>query len=108
MLVKSNFPRLFNAAGITIAPFIFIVPNQADDKALVAHETVHYKEQLKWLVIPWWITYLVSRTFRKNAEIRAYKVQIALGGCTVQQAARWLSTNYMLGISQQEAEALLK
>jgi hypothetical protein len=106
MLIKSNFPKLFNAGAITIAPFIFIAPEQADDAALVAHENVHYKEQLKWLMIPWWIAYLVSRTFRKNAEVRAYKVQIALGGCTVQQAAHWMSTNYMLGISQQEAEAL--
>jgi hypothetical protein len=108
MIVKSNFAKLFGASAITIAPFIFIAPSKADDKALVAHEMVHYKEQLKWLVIPWWIAYLVSRTFRKNAEIRAYKVQIALGGISVQQAAYWMSTIYMLGISQQEAEELLK
>ncbi len=106
MLIKTNFPRLFNADAITIAPFIFIAPAWADNAALIAHEKVHYEEQLKWLIIPWWIAYLVSRTFRKNAEVRAYKVQIALGGITVQRAAYWMSTIYMLGISQQEAEAL--
>lgn len=108
MIIKSNFAKFFGADAITLAPFIFISPSKANDEALVAHEMVHYKEQLRWLVIPWWIAYLVSRTFRKNAEIRAYKVQIALGGITVEQAARWMSTTYFLGISQQEAENLFK
>lgn len=108
MIVKSRLPALFNAWGLTVAPFIFVVPEQADNKPLIAHELVHYKEQLKWLIVPWWIAYLLVPKFRLSAEVRAYKVQIALGGCTVQQAAHWLSSNYMLGISQHEAEELLK
>jgi hypothetical protein len=103
MLVKSTLPEWFNAWGLTIAPFIFIVPQHIDDAALIAHETVHYKEQLKWLVIPWWIAYLVSSDFRKNAEVRAYKKQISLGGCSYSQAAYWLSTNYRLDITEEEA-----
>lgn len=108
MIVKSKLPKLFNAWGLTVAPFIFIAPEQADNKPLIAHEMVHYREQLKWLVLPWWIAYLISRKFRLNAEVRAYKVQVAQGGCTVEQAAYWLSSNYRLGISQREAEELLK
>lgn len=108
MIVKSNLPKLFNASGLTIAPFVFIVPEHIYDAPLIAHEMIHYQEQKRWFVLPWWIAYLLSRTFRKDAEVRAYKTQIHLGGCSIEQAARWLSTNYFLGITQQEAEELLK
>lgn len=108
MIVKSNLPKLFNAWATTIAPFIFVVPEHANNVPLLEHEKIHYKEQLKWLILPWWIAYLASSKFRLNAEVRAYKKQIELGGCTVEQAAHWLSTNYFLDITQQEAEELLR
>lgn len=107
MIIKTNLPRLFGAWGLTVAPFIFVVPEHANDQPLIEHELVHYREQLRWLVVPWWIAYLVSRKFRLNAELRAYRVQISLGGCTVDEAARWLSTLYWLRISQDEAKKLL-
>lgn len=106
MIIKTTLPEFFGAAGLAIWPFIFMI--DPDDEALVAHEMTHYKEQVKYLVIFWWIFYLFSKKFRLNAEVKAYKVQIQLGGLTVNRAAYYLSTMYKLGITQEEAEALLK
>jgi hypothetical protein len=108
MLIKSRLPALFNAWGLTIWPIIFIVPKQIKNLPLIAHEKVHLKEQARWLVIPWWIAYLLSRKFRLAAEVRAHRVQIDMGGCTPEQAARWLATNYWLGIDTPSALAALK
>jgi hypothetical protein len=107
MIIKTNLPKLFNAWALTIAPFIFVIPGHANDQALIAHEKVHFNEQLRWLILPWWIAYLLNSSFRLRAEVRGYKVQINQGGCSVQQAALWLSTNYRLNITQQQAEQLL-
>lgn len=108
IIVKSSLPKLLGVWAITIAPFVFVLPQHANNIALLAHERVHYNEQLKWLIIPWWIAYLVNPTFRKNAEIRGYKRQISLGGCTVEQGAYWLSKNYKLSITRQEVVTLLQ
>lgn len=75
---------------------------------LIAHEEVHLKEQARWLVVPWWIAYLLSPKFRLAAEVRAHRVQIDMGGCTPEQAARWLATNYRLRIDIPTALAALK
>ena len=106
MIIKTNFAKLFGADAITIFPFIFT--SMPDNFCLIAHETVHYKEQKKCLVIPWWIAYLIWPSFRLQAEIRAYKVQIVCGGITVEQAGIYLSQKYMLNISFYESCLLLK
>lgn len=107
ILVETSLPKLFGAAALTVWPFVFITPACAQDTALIAHENVHYKEQIKYLVVFWWIAYLLNKTFRQNAEVRAYKVQLGLGGLTVDQAAHYLSTIYWLGITQEQAVKLL-
>lgn len=108
MIVKSNLPKLFKADALCIAPFIFVRPECASDSALIAHEMVHYKEQVAVLVIPWWIRYLCSRKFRLLAELRAYSKQIALKGIYLERAAYLISTNYRLNISLAEAKEALK
>jgi hypothetical protein len=108
MIIKSQLPALFKAWGLTIWPFIIIVPEQIDNLPLIAHEEVHLKEQARWLVIPWWVAYLLSPKFRLAAEVRAHRVQIDMGGCTPEQAARWLATNYRLRIDIPTALAALK
>jgi uncharacterized membrane protein len=107
ILVETSLPKLFSAAALTIWPFVFITTEAAKDTALIAHENVHYKEQIKYLVVFWWIAYLLSKSFRQKAEVRAYKVQISLGGLTVDQAAYYLSTIYKLGITRDQAVKLL-
>jgi hypothetical protein len=54
----------------------------------------------------WIAHYLLSRKFRFDAEVRAYRRQIELGGVTPAQAAQAL-LNYRLGITLEKAiEAL--
>lgn len=104
MIIQSNLPKLFKASGLTIWPFIFVVDK--NDLSLIEHEKVHFSEQWKLLVIGWWALYFFS-FFRLKAELRAYKVQIKYG-LKPELAAYWLSTNYYLTITQEEALNLLK
>lgn len=49
MLIKTHFiPKGRDA--IAVCPFIFIRPEKANDRGLIEHEKVHYKEQLCTLV----------------------------------------------------------
>ena len=83
-IITSTFvPTGFD--GITVWPFIFM---RYEDKVLTNHETVHYNEQA-WITPIWWARYLLSKTFRVAAEVRAYKQSIA-AGMTVENAAQWL------------------
>jgi len=101
MIIKSSLPKIFGASGLTIWPFIFMV--NPDDQPLVAHEKVHFAEQARWLVLPWWVAYLLSAAFRKNTEVRAYKAQIAAGG-DIEMCAFYLARNYRLGITAKQAK----
>jgi hypothetical protein len=100
MIIKTNLiPTGFDA--LTFWPFIFIKPNCIHNKGLIKHEMVHYKEQ-GILVLVWWFRYLVSKKFRLQAEVRAYRVQMKYGGITLHHAATML-TKYKLGIDINKA-----
>jgi hypothetical protein len=86
MLIKSNLiPQPFWA--FTVWPFIVVRPEHADDKGIIAHENVHFKEQA-WITPIWWLRYALSKKFRVDAEVRAYKAQINMNVLTVEQAAQ--------------------
>ena len=90
MIIYSNWlvPGKFGA--MTAWPFIFVKTSCKGDAALIEHEMVHYREQ-EWIT-PWWfLKYAFSKTFRIDAEARAYKTQIASGALTIYQAAWWLT-----------------
>lgn len=105
ILVRTNLiPRGFDA--FTCWPFIFIRPASANDQALIEHERVHLAEQARWLVLPWFAAYVLSRRFRQAAEIRGYRRQIELGGISVDQAAELL-VRYRTGVTRETARQLL-
>jgi hypothetical protein len=97
----------FDAFTFWPLPFIFVRPSAAEDKGLIEHELVHYREQRWVLTLPWFILYGLSKKFRLNAEVRAYKRQIEVGGITAGKAAGLL-TKYGLGITYVDAIKLLK
>ena len=106
MLVKTNL--IFKGYdAFTVYPFIFIRPTRANDQALVAHEKIHYREQRKALVLPWFWRYFTNRDFRLRAELRGYVEQIRLGGIGIWEAAQMLDT-YDTGRSQEELRRLLQ
>jgi len=108
IIVKKRPPAFTKADAMTIAPFVIIDPRFINDKTLLAHEEIHYKEQIRVLTLPWWILYLLSPTFRLHAEVRAYKRQIELGGITVDLAAYFISSRYRLNISVDKVQQLLR
>ena len=75
--------------ALTAWPFIFIRPEYRDDQALIAHELVHY-DSMAWVTPFWWLRYIFSKSFRWSQEVKAYRVQIAMGGITAPQAAELL------------------
>ena len=88
MIVASRWvPAGFDA--LTMWPFIFVRPEYKDDKALIAHELVHY-DSMAWVTPFWWLRYILSKSFRWAQEVKAYKVQIAMSGITAPQAAELL------------------
>lgn len=106
MLVKTNL--IFKGYdAFTFYPFIFVRPSRANDKALIAHEMVHYREQKKYLVIPWLWRYFTSRQFRLRAELRGYAEQVRLNGIDLPGAVKMLAT-YGSGHTEDELTQLLK
>ena len=67
--------RNFTTWAITIAPFVFVRTDKADDPALIAHEQKHL-DQIKeagWL--SWYWRYITRPAFRKAQEAEGYAVQ---------------------------------
>jgi hypothetical protein len=67
---------------------------------------VHYREQA-WIAPLWWLRYALSKSFRLEAEVRAYKRQIEVGGISRLTAAAML-LNYGLDITLEQALQLLE
>ena len=97
MIIKTKLiPDPFQA--ITIWPFIL---TKVDDRGLIEHEMVHYREQA-WIAPVWWLRYLLSKSFRQAAEVRAYTRQIEVGGITRLSAAAMM-LNYKLDLTLTDA-----
>ena len=61
--------------AITIAPFVFILPKFADNKAILAHEQVHLDQvkRMSWINFYW--NYLFNIGFRRSVEAEGYAKQ---------------------------------
>ena len=55
------FPKRVHA--VTLFPFIVYEPSARYDKAVQAHERYHWKDQMRWLVIPWFLVYIALLPF---------------------------------------------
>jgi len=91
--------------GYTIGPITLIRPKYKNDLSLHAHEAVHRKQFSRNPLFG--LAYLFSKEARKGYEVEAYRAQLAVNPALLDNCARWLSTNYDLGISIAEAKALL-
>lgn len=91
---------------MAVHPWLLIVPERKNDAALIAHEQVHLDEQATG-VVRWWWKYLTSASFRLDAEVRAYRVQIELGGISPEHAATLIADRYGLDVSYSRALSLV-
>ena len=72
------FPKHVHA--VTLWPFIIYEAAIEKDRAIQAHEEYHWNDQMRWLVVPWFIAYICLLPFygggRKHPmEKSAYAVQ---------------------------------
>jgi len=99
--------RPFGFAAFTCWPFVFVHKDSLNDSPLLAHEGVHYAEQRRVLTLPWLLAYLLWAPFRLRAEVRAYALQIKLGGLSPEQAAQLL-LRYRCGVTYDEVLGLVQ
>tara|TARA_R100000306_G_C4368851_1_gene138952 strand:+ start:539 stop:820 length:282 start_codon:yes stop_codon:yes gene_type:complete len=57
------FPFPKNVHAVTLFPFIIYEYEVRHDPAIQAHERYHWKDQMKWLVVPWFIIYVCLLPF---------------------------------------------
>ena len=99
---------LWFSAGLTVSQrLILLHPSRAKDAALLAHERTHQAQMARVGTLTFWWRYLSDKAFRQQAEVEAYKVQIA-HGAKRHDCARYLAENYWLRIDYATAYALLK
>jgi hypothetical protein len=59
ILYNSKLAKLLKVDGITLFPFIFIANKKGNSlEWRINHEKVHLRQQLKWLIIPFYVVYL--------------------------------------------------
>lgn len=121
-------------SGSAKGPFIKLIAKSRDDVGLLEHEKTHVRQWygasaggvvvgalLSLLVSPaFWglalgalsihpLLYQFIRPYRKWSEVQAYRKQLATGGYPSSEfAAKHLATKYDLGLTLDEAKALLK
>lgn len=94
-------------AGQVYGPFIFIRPKFKGDKGLLEHEKVHRKQFFQTLGLHG-ILYALSKSYRYEAEIEAYRVQLAY--CDDKQASaeyfsHFIASKYGISVSAKKAKA---
>lgn len=94
MKIVFNPPASWPFNAITIWPFVFVRYERRDDAALYAHELVHLRRQLQFLLLPWWVGYLCNENFRVREEVLGYAEQIRQNGITVDRAAWAIKSLY--------------
>jgi len=65
----------FKTWAITIAPYVFILPQFKDNPAILAHEQVHLDRIASVGWIKWYWNYLWNKDFRRREEDAGYMVQ---------------------------------
>lgn len=102
-------PLLFWADGMTVAPgLVLLHPRVRHDRGLLAHEAVHCRQMREVGLLRFWWLYFTCRAFRLWAEVEAYRVSLRHQPGGIRHFARALSRGYLLGITPEQAEHLLR
>lgn len=96
--------------GKQILFFILLRPKYKGlDAGIHMHELEHVEQAWRLLLIFHSLAYLLIRKYRLWAEVKAYRRQIAVYGpeASIEFAVSALANKYNLGITEDEARALL-
>jgi hypothetical protein len=107
MLIFTNWfiPARFGAE--TYGPITFMRPKYKEDTGLQKHEAVHVSQFWHNPLFGLW--YLFSKKYRAKYEAEAYKEQLKwYTDDRTNMFAQFLVDKYNLGITLEEAKALLK
>ena len=107
MIFYTNFGIPKGAAGCARGPIIFIRPEYRNDIGLREHEKVHRTQWLLTFGIHS-ILYLISKSYRLESEVEAYRVQLEHSPGNESLFAKFIAEKYGLDITQAEAMELLK
>ncbi|MGE3348188.1 MAG: hypothetical protein AB7I35_12220 [Ramlibacter sp.] len=100
---------LFWADGFTLCQgLILLHPRVRNDAALLEHEKAHVAQMRRDGTLCFWWRYLTSAKARLDYEAQAYSVQLRYAPGSLQTFAAYLSNNYALGISQDQARAAIE
>ena len=94
------------AAGCARGPFIFIRPEYKNDIGLIEHEKVHVEQWYRTFGFHS-LLYLISKKYRLKSEVEAYKKQLEYSPREADLYALFISTNYNINITKDEAKKLL-
>jgi hypothetical protein len=83
----------------------FIRPEFKNDVALIEHEKTHQRQFWKNPLHGYF--YLFSKAYRLKVEVEAYRVQLQYDPSGLDDFAKYLSENYNLDITFDEAKKLL-
>lgn len=92
--------------AITLGFIVLIRPKYKSDIGLIEHEKIHI-EQWKRTFGLFWILYCFKK-WRLKYEVEAYKVQLKYSPNDIDLFSYYLSHNYRLSITQEEAKRLLQ
>lgn len=106
MIICTNHLIPANSAAITLGFVILVRPQYRGDVGLIAHESVHIR-QWKESWGAFWPRYLLSKRWRRDYEVEAYREQLKYSPGHLDLFAGYLANNYMLGISPSLAKSLL-
>ena len=70
--------RGFKTWAITISPFVFILREQADNPAIIAHEQTHLDQIAATGWLRWYWKYIFDTDFRRQQEAEGYAAQRAV------------------------------
>lgn len=60
--------------GIALAPFgIYLKPEYLTKRSVIRHESIHWKQQIEMLIIPFYLWYLIEWFIRLFMKGNAYK-----------------------------------
>ena len=108
MIFYTNRPVPSGAAACARGPFIFIRPKYRGDVGLLEHERVHVKQCYRTLGIHAFL-YLLSKRYRLNAEVEAYRAQARYYADDRRPLfARFICDKYGLSVSYAEVLAALR
>ena len=65
--IEITVPRLMKGAGaVTLWPFILYRRGSRDSIPLRCHEYYHWRQALRWGVVPWYLWYLILKVFYRG------------------------------------------